>query len=182
MNMMPTLMNRMRRLRDETGAATVEFALSTGVLLTVMLNGVEIARYFYIKMQLQHAVQMAGQAVWKTCDTAAKVPVTINCSGRTAAITTALQSTSLGTSVTLSSGFPTEAYYCTATSGGALTSVGAVTSAKPINCSPTGSASAIPGDYVLIQADYTYAPIFRGITIGSQMPTAMQASVTMRVR
>jgi Flp pilus assembly protein TadG len=182
MNRISDFVTWCRRLRDETGAATVEFALSTGVLLTVMLNGVEIARYFYIKMQLQHATQMAGQAVWKTCDTAAKVPVTINCSGRTSAITTALQSTSLGTGVTLSSGFPTEAYYCTATSGGALTSVGPVTSAKPINCSPTGSASAVPGTYVLIQAQYTYSPIFSGITIGSQLPSAMQASVTMRVR
>lgn len=171
-----------RLLRDESGLAAMELALVAGTLSTVMLNGVEIARFYFAKMEVQNATQMAAQKVWKTCDTPAKAPVTINCSGRTTAITTGLQSTSLGSSVSLSTGFPTEAYYCAATSDGALISVGAVTSAKPSTCSPSGSGSDTPGDYVVIQAQYTYQPIFSGITVGSLLPTTITSSTTMRIQ
>ncbi len=174
--------NALRRLpRDEAGSGAVEFALVMTVLSALMLNGIELARFAYAKMQLQNATQMAAQAVWKTCDTAAELPVTINCAGRTTAITNALQSTSLGAHVTLSSGFPTEAYYCAATIGGALTSVGPVTSAKPANCSPTGNAADTPGNYVVVQAQYTYRPLYRGVSVGSLMRSTLTASTTMRI-
>ena len=171
-----------RLLRDKTGAAAVELALVMGTLTTVMLNGVEIARYYYAQMQVQNATQMAGQAVWKTCDSASKAPATVRCPGRTAAMTNALQSTSLGSTVAMSTGFPTEAYYCAATADGSLINVGAVTSPKPTTCSPNGSAADTPGDYMVIQAEYTYSPIFRGVTIGSLLPTAMTATIRMRIR
>ena len=94
----------------------------------------------------------------------------------------ALQSTSLGTNVAMASGFPTEAYYCAATSDGSLINVGPVTSPKPTTCSPNGSASDTPGDYMVIQAEYTYTPLFRGVTIGSLLPTSMTATTRMRIR
>jgi Flp pilus assembly protein TadG len=171
-----------RLLRDESGLAAIEMALVLGTLSTVMLNGVEIARYYFAQMELQNATQMAGQAVWKVCDLAAETPVTTRCSARTVAITRALGSTSLGANVTLSSGFPTEAYYCAATADGSLTSVGPVTSPKPTTCYPTGSASDTPGDYIVIQAQYTYTPIFNNITIGSLLPTTLTSTTRMRVR
>lgn len=182
MNLWPQLKSLRRLLRDEGGAAAVEMALVMVAFSSLMLNGVEVARYYYAQMQLQNATQMAGQAVWKVCDTAGEAPVTVNCSARTTAITNALQSTSLGSNVTLSTGFPTEAYYCAHITTGVLTSVGPVTSPKPATCSPTGSAADTPGDYLVIQAQYTYAPIFRGITIGSLMSTSMTATTRMRIR
>jgi len=171
-----------RLLRDQSGLAAMELALVAGTLSTVMLNGVEIARFYFAKMEVQNATQMAAQAVWKNCDTPAKSPVTINCSARTTAMTNGLQSTSLGSNVTLSSGYPTEAYYCAATADGSLINVGSVSSPKPTTCSPNGSGADTPGDYIVIQARYTYAPIFTGITIGSLLPTTITASTKMRIQ
>ena len=177
-----------RLLRDESGLAAMELALVAGTLSTVMLNGVEIGRFYFAKMELQNATQMAAQNVWKVCDTPTKAPVTRNCAGRTTAMETGLQSTSLGTSVTLSSGYPTEAYYCASTTDGSLIIVGPVSNndgtaaTKPSTCSPNGSGSDTPGDYIVIRAQYTYTPIFRGITIGSLLPTTVTSTTTMRIQ
>ena len=182
MKLLPHLKPLLRLLRDESGVAALELALVAGTLSTVMLNGVEIARFYFAQMEVQNASQMAAQNVWKTCDTQAKAPVTINCSARTTAITTGLQSTSLGSSVSLATNYPTEAYYCAATADGSLINVGAVTSAKPTACSPNGSGADTPGDYIVIQAQYTYTPIFRGITIGSLLPTSITSTTKMRIQ
>ena len=171
-----------RLLREESGLAAMELALVAGTLSTVMLNGVEIARFYFAKMEVQNATQMATQAVWKTCDTPSKSPVTINCPARTTVITNALQSTSLGSSVSLSTNYPTEGYYCASTTDGTLVNVGAVTSPKPTSCSPSGGASDTPGDYIVIQAQYTYSPLFNGITIGSSLPTTITSSNKMRIQ
>lgn len=170
-----------RCLRDKSGAAAVEFALIAGTLTTLLLNGLEIGRFYFIQMEVENAAQMAVQSIWKTCDTPSENPVTVRCSGRTNAINRGLQSTSLGSTVTLATGFPTEAYYCANTTTGALTNVGAVTSPRPADCSAAGSATDIPGNYVIVQAQYTYAPIFRGLTIGSRLPTTIQSTSTMRI-
>jgi len=172
----------LRCLRDESGAAAVEFALVAGTLVSLMLNGIEIGRYYFIRMEVQNATQMAVQSVWKICDTAAENPVTVRCSGRTSAITRGLQSTTLGSNVTLATGYPTEAYYCTSTSTGALQNVGAVTSARPADCTAAGSSTDIPGNYLIVRGEYAYSPLFRGITIGTSLPTNIQATSTMRMR
>lgn len=166
--------------RDERGLAAVEFALLAGMLVTVMLNGIEVSRFYYSQMQMQNATQMAVQAVWKVCDADAKLPATIRCSARTTAISNALQSTSLGSAVTLQTGSPTEGYYCVS-SAGVLTSVAAANVARPVDCSSVGSSSTRPKIYIRIAAQYTYAPIFRAITIGSVLPTDITSTSTMRL-
>lgn len=176
------LLSTLRRLRDESGAASVEFALVMGTLTTLMLNGLEVGRFYFIKMEVENAAQMAAQSVWKICDTPSENPVTIRCSGRTNAITRGLQSTTLGNNVTLATGYPTEAYYCVSTSTGALTNVGAVTSSRPADCSAAGSSANIPGNYIAVRAEYTYAPMFRGLTVGSSLPTNIRSTTTMRIR
>lgn len=176
------LLDTLRRLRDKSGSATVEFALVMGTLTTLMLNGLEVGRFYFIKMEVGNAAQMAAQSVWNICDSPSENPVTVRCTGRTNAITRGLQSTTLGSNVTLVTGYPTEAYYCVSTTTGALTVVGPVTSSRPADCSAAGSATDIPGNYIVLRAEYTYAPMFRGLTIGSSLPTNIQSTTTMRIR
>lgn len=181
MRLLRSLANCLRCLRDQSGAAAVEFALVTGTLTTLLLNGLEIGRYYFIRMEVQNATQMAVQSVWKICDTASENPVTIRCSGRISAMSRGLQSTTLGDDVTLATGFPTEAYYCTSTTTGQLQLVGAVTDQRPADCSAAGSSADRPGNYLIVRGVYTYTPLFRGITIGSTLPGTIQATSTMRM-
>jgi Flp pilus assembly protein TadG len=177
-NARPSLFARLRGCR--AGTATIEFAIVASALLMVMLNGVEVARYYFAKMELQNAVQMAGQAVWKLCDTTAKIPTNTNCTNRDTKITNSLQATSLGTDVTLSSGFPTEAWFCINSGTGVLQSAG---STKPTDCSSYGGTAAqSAGYYVTIQAQYTYAPIFTTITVGGSLPTTVTAKTVTRLQ
>jgi hypothetical protein len=86
------------------------------------------------------------------------LPATKNCPGLNSAITAAIESTSLGTAVSLASGYPTEGYYCV-NSSNVLQSVGSL-SAKPSDCSAAGSSTTSPGDYVQVEVTYAYAPLF----------------------
>ena len=98
------------------------------------------------------------------------LPAKSNCTGLTSAITTGLQTTSLGTSVTLASGYPTEGYYCV-NSSGVLTNVANYSATPPATCSAQGDSTHAPGDYVVIQATYSYTPLVSsGLTVGSGCP------------
>ena len=150
-----------------------------GFLSLAMLNTVEIAKFYFQKMEVENATQMGAQAAWKTCDTT-KLPATTNCSGLTTAITTAISSTSLGNAVTLQTGFPQEGYYCLNTSNTLV--YASNVSSKPANCSATGQATLQPGDYIKIQTQYSYSPIFPGFTIGSLLPTSITSTSMMRLQ
>jgi Flp pilus assembly protein TadG len=166
--------------RERSGTASIEFGVVAGTLVLVMLNGVEVARYYYAKMELQNAVHMAGQAVWDNCETAAQLPTNTNCTNRDTRMTNALQSTSLGSSVTLSSGFPTEQWYCVNSSTGALSAAGTT---QPSNCSAYGGLSSEEaGYYIRIQGQYTYQPLFTTITVGNSMPTTVTATSMTRLQ
>ena len=127
-------------------------------------------------MEVQNATQMGAQAAWKTCDVSS-LPATTNCTGLTAAVNAAIGSTSLGTAVTLSSGFPQEGYYCVNTSN-ALQYISDV-SAKPANCAAAGNNSGQPGDYISIQTQYNYTPIFSGLTVGSLLETPITGTAVV---
>jgi Flp pilus assembly pilin Flp len=177
-------MNRLRNflfsLRgNRRGTASIEFGVVAGTLVLVMLNGVEVARYYYGKTQLQNAVNMAGAAVWDACETLAQLPTSSNCSTRGTRLTNALQSTSLGSAVTLSSGFPTEQWYCVNGSG-VLTAAGTT---KPSDCSAAGGlATEQAGYYIFIQGQYTYTPLFATITVGNSMPPTVTATSVTRLQ
>ena len=83
--------------------------------------------------------------------------------GLNAAISSAIQSTSLGTGVTLVAGYPQEGYYCANTSG-MLQAVGSLSS-KPANCSAAGNANVSPGDYVQVAVTYSYTSLFPNLTV-----------------
>jgi hypothetical protein len=129
-----------------------------------LLNAVDLGYYTYRRMEVENAAEAGAQAAWKTCnDTSTMLPATTNCSGLDAAVTAAIQSTSLGDSVSLLPGYPAEGYYCVNTSN-ALLSVGSLSN-KPANCSAAGNPSTSPGDYIQVGVTFAYAPLFPGVTV-----------------
>jgi len=150
--------------QDRRGVAAVEFSIASTLVIVGILNAVDLGLYEYRRMQVENAAQAGVQAAWKTCyDTSAMLPATTKCAGLNAAITAAIQSTSLGTAVSLSSGYPAEGYYCV-NSSGTLQSVGSLSN-KPANCSDAGDATALPGDYLQVSVTAAYTPLFSNLTV-----------------
>jgi Flp pilus assembly protein TadG len=164
--------------RNRDGVAGIEFAVIAGVLIFLLLNGIDVARYAHIKMQVENAAQAGAQAAWKACDPA-KLPATILCSGLTAAITAAITSTSLGTGVQLQSGSPSEGYYCLDNSGG-LRPVGNL-STKPDDCTDVNMPQLKPGNYIKVHVTYSYAPLFSELTVARFFGTSIASSAHMRL-
>ncbi len=165
--------------KDSRGVAAVEFALIASAVGITVLNVADVAMFLFDQLEVENATQMGVQAAYAACPFD-DLPATVNCSGLSTAITAAVQSTSLGSSATVVTGYPSEAYYCVNTSG-ALTSVGAVTSAKPSDCTSAGSSSTKPGDYLLVQVTYTYAPLFTGATVAALLPTTITNTAWVRL-
>jgi Flp pilus assembly protein TadG len=162
---------------DRRGVAAVEMSLVTSAFAVAMFNAVEVGRYAYILMEAEQATQAGAQAAYVTCDSQ-HVPATQNCPGLNAAVTTAVQSTTLGTHVTLN-GAIDEAYYCV-DSTGALVYASDLAS-KPSDCSAYGSTGLAPVLYLQVHTTYTYAPIFTGFTIAGNFPTTVQKTAWMRM-
>jgi Flp pilus assembly protein TadG len=164
---------------DQRGTSAIEFSFFAGLLSLGMLNMTDVSIYLYQRMELENAAQMGVQAAWKTCDPNNKqLPATTNCPGLTTAITNAVQSTSLGTSV--QSGSPAEGYYCV-NSSGALQYVSAVSS-KPADCTAAGMPSLQPGDYIQITTTFAYAPLFPGITVAGNFATPITKTAIIRLQ
>ncbi|MBS0237112.1 MAG: hypothetical protein JSS54_16100 [Proteobacteria bacterium] len=149
------------------------------LLLIGLLNAVDLSFYALKRMDVENAAEIGAQAAWKACSDSAKLPATLNCSGLNAAITTAIQATSLGTSVSLASGYPSESYYCVDSSN-ALQPVGSLSS-KPADCSSVGNASTSPGDYVQVQVTYPYKPLFGLTVLGASGLTSISMTSWMRL-
>lgn len=172
---------------DDRGTAATEFAVVAMILVTILGNAVDFGVYQYRTMQVQEAAQVGAQTAWSlfyssppTCNAPAQLPATQNCLGLNAAITTAIQSTSLGSRAALASGYPAEGYYCVNASG-ALQSVGSLSS-KPSDCSSVGNANASPGDYIQIEVTTAYAAIFPGLSIiGLRGASSISATSWMRL-
>lgn len=162
------MLKRLRKSRrafrhDRRGTAAVEFALAATLLVVALLNAVDFGYYMYQRMEVENAAEAGAQAAWKTCsDQSTMLPATENCAGLNTAITAAIQNTSLGTAITLTSGAPTEGYYCVNASN-MLQSVGSL-AAKPTDCSAAGNAGVSPGDYIKVSVTFPYAPLF-GISL-----------------
>ncbi len=172
----------LRGCRDDTGGiAAVEFSIAAAILVFGVLNAVDVGLYEYQRMEVENAAQVGAQAAWKTCsDTSTMLPATQNCAGLNAALTGAVQSTSLGTAVSLTSGYPAEGYFCV-NSSGVLQSVGDLSSGKPANCSAAGNANATPGDYLQVGVSYSYTPIFPASVIAVWGISSIQMTTWMRL-
>jgi len=163
---------------DIRGLASIEFALIAGFLCYALLNVADVSVFLFDRVQVNNATQMGAQAAWATCDLN-HLPASTKCPAMNGAVTTAVQSTQLGNSVTLQSGSPSEGYYCV-NSSGALTWVSNASS-PPNNCSSVGSASTVPADYVVVQTTYNYAPIFPGLSVGGLLPTTLTSTSYVRL-
>jgi len=180
-------LSRLGFVRDNRGTAAIEFAAVAMLLVVILGNVVDFGVYEYRTMQVEDAAQIGAQTAWKTCNTTNLLPATQNCTtsngaaaNLNAAITTAIQSTSLGSRATLATGYPAEGYYCVNTSG-ALQSVGSLSS-KPTDCSAAGNASASPGDYVQIAVTTAYSSLFPGFSvIGLRDASSISATSWMRL-
>jgi len=167
MFMRSRLIRLFQLFRDDTrGTAAIEFAGASLLLVVGLLNAVDLGYYEHRRMEVENAAQAGAQAAWATCnDISSMLPATQNCAGLNAAITAAIQSTSLGTAVSLASESPTEGYYCVNGSN-ALQSVGSLNS-KPADCTAAGNPTAAPGDYIQVGVTFNYAPLFPGVTVMS---------------
>ena len=140
---------------DEKGVVLVEFAFVSLALLYMLMNGLEVARWYYQRTEVSHAVHSASQTVLMSCDPQKQLPATTNCPNFNTYVSEGLWSTALGKSVALDSSYPTEAYYCLDSSK-ALVQVGTTTGGRPTDCSAVGDSTHKPGDYVWIKASYTF--------------------------
>jgi hypothetical protein len=141
-------------------------------------------------MQVELAAQAATQGIRYSCGVSA-VPLTRNCATFNSAATTAAQSTLLASSVTVSSGYPTEGYYCVNASGD-LVLVGSTATAPsangpprpdPFNCnSVVAGNTGSPATYVRVSVTRTYTPVFSGISVASLLPTPIVRTAWVRVQ
>ncbi len=165
---------------DHRGVSSIEFSLFVGMVSFGMLNVVDVSRYIYQKMEVENATQMGAQAIWKTCDPSkGYLPATTSCPGLTNIITSAVQSTSLGSNVSLQTGTPTEGYYCVNGSG-ALQYMSDVSS-PPTDCSNAGMPGVQPGDYIQVATAFSYTPLFKGVTVTGTLPTQITKTAMIRL-
>ena len=160
------------------GVAAIEFAIIGAAFSIAVLNTADVAVYLFDRMQVENATEMGAQAAWKSCDLN-HLPASTNCAGFRAAVSAAIQTTSLGNEVQLQGGSPSEGYYCINTSN-ALQYVSDVSN-KPLDCTAAGTPNLSPTDYVEIQTSFAYAPIFPGITVASLFPTPITTTAWMRL-
>lgn len=169
-----------RFVSDVRGTSAIEFSFFASLLSLSILNVADVSVYIYKRMEVENAAQMGVQAAFKVCDPSnGYLPATTNCPGLTTAITNGVQSTSLGATVQVQSGSPSEGYYCL-NSSGSLQYVSAV-SAKPSDCSSVGMATMQPEDYIQITTTYAYTPMFPGVSVASAFGNTITKTAMIRL-
>lgn len=162
--------------RSTRGVAAVEMAIVASVLSFAMLNAIEIGRYAYLVMQTKQASEAGVQAAYVACDSL-HLPATENCSNLTDAVTTAIQSTSLGSRVTLKNPIA-EGYYCL-NSSGALAFASDVNH-KPFDCAAFGNSAEKPILYLQVTTTYSFDPLF-GMSVVAALPAHLDHTSWMRM-
>lgn len=160
-------------MRSVSASAAAEMALIFPFFGYIGINVVDFGMYTFAKMETDLAAQAAVSEARNLCNTSALLPATTNCATLTANMLAAAQSTSLGAAVTLNA--PTEGYYCANTAGTLIL----INPQNQSTCSGTvpGSISA-PGDYIYVQASYTYVSLFPSATIVTSIPHLLPSPIT----
>ena len=169
-------------------------ALVTAMLAYPVLNVADIGMYAYQSMQVANAAQAGARAAWSICSNSTMWPATANCgvSGATltSSVTTGIHTTSLGSNVSLASGYPKEGYYCATTTNALTLAPGPAVSAGSTpttasTCAAVANASntaAVPGDYVSVSVTFTYTPLFTGVpTVASLLPSPVTSTAWQRM-
>lgn len=164
--------------KDCRGAAAIEFAFIAGFLTLAIMNVSDTSLYLYKRMEVENAALVGTMNALKACDPS-HLPATLYCPGLTAAVTAAIQSTSLGNLVTLSGGAVTEGYYCV-NSSNALQYVSTVSS-RPADCTAAGMPALQPVDYVQVAVTYSYSPLFSGISVAGMFTTPITKTAMVRM-
>jgi Flp pilus assembly protein TadG len=164
---------------DQRGVAAIEFGIFSVLLFASLANVTDVSIYIYQRMQVENATEVAAQAALKTCGSGSTLPATTKCTNLLNAVQTAMQSTSLGTAVTLQNGSPSEGYYCVNASG-ALQFVSDVSS-RPADCSAAGTPALQPGDYITIATTFTYQPIFARLSVAAAFPSPILRLAMLRL-
>jgi Flp pilus assembly pilin Flp len=173
-----SLHSRCRQLgRDQSGATAIEFALIAGILVYLLLNGIDLGRYIYLRGQVENATQAGAHSVWEKCDPM-KLPIVTKCYANQTAAKTAVVSviSSIVEGVVNDHVTITESYYCT-DAAGALHSVTNVAS-LPAQCLP----GTVPGDYVQVQLTYPFTPLFGNLTVAGTFGTTISMISYMRLQ
>jgi hypothetical protein len=159
----------------------IEFALVAGMLVALLLNGVDLGRYIYLREQVENAAQAGAHAVWVACDPM-KLPVATKCPGWDAAATSAIFRTLLNKDTDAANDGVTlhkpivEGYFCPSAAGALV----AVTnpSSPPASC----LAGTTPGTYIQLQITYTYAPLFGDLSVTHLLGTTISKTSYMRLQ
>lgn len=164
--------------RSEDGVAAIELSLVGALFCFGVLNVAELSRYALSAMQDSTATQMGAAAALAACDIV-HTPATMNCPALNTAITTAVQGTSLGTSVTLA-GSPSEGYYCVSDKQ-VLTYVSGPTS-PPADCSSVNNLTGRPALYLKLSTSFKYTPLFSGVTVVDALPHTLTRTAWTRMK
>ncbi|MCJ2178717.1 hypothetical protein MTR64_09085 [Novosphingobium sp. 2580] len=125
------------------------------------------------------AAQAAAAEAAVVCSDETKLPATVNCgSDLIDKMTAAANTVSIGGSITVTNPI-SEGYFCHDDTTDKLVEVGTL-DARPDDCTAQGS-SDIPGDYVYVTVNYTFTPLFPGLSAVSLADTAMTSEGWMRV-
>jgi Flp pilus assembly protein TadG len=184
----PIRVASMQLLCDCRGVAAIEFAFIAGFLSIAVVNVSDISIYIYQRMEVENAAQIGTMSAVKTCiplSTAQQtqppaLPATLNCAGLNAAVTAAIQSTSLGNKIALSGTGISEGYYCV-NSSNTLQKVELVSNPPPPDCSKAGMASLQPADYLMVSVAFNYAPLFGGISVAGLFANPINKTAMVRM-
>ena len=195
-------------LRSTRGAAAAELALWLAVLFVPVLNVVDLGFYCFQAIQVRTAAQAAAQSAEELCGAKSQTtfPASQNCTGLSSQLTAAAQSTSLGTQVTVvtattATTYTTEGYYCSDASGvltatpadpatkkttptnpWALNAASSTITSFPADCTSVNAKNTgNPGDYLAVTVTYTYAPLFRGVSVANLFGGAITQTSWIRL-
>jgi Flp pilus assembly protein TadG len=166
-------------VNDRSGVVAIEFAFIALFLCLGVVNVSDTGIYLYKRMEVENAAQVGAMSALKTCDLN-HLPATINsnCPALTAAVTAAIESTSLGSNVTLNG--ITEGYYCV-NSSNTLQKVGNVSSPRPPDCTAAGMPALRPVDYLQVPVTFGYTPLFSGISVAGLFATPITKTTMTRM-
>lgn len=173
-----------RFMRDSRGAIAAETALVSGFLVLLIAQVLDFGWFAYCAVQVRMAAQAAAAEAAVVCNESAKLPATVNCQPTLADLKTKMQTAanqvSIGGTITIPDD-PQEAYYCGDPTDEELVYAGPVTSPKPADCVAATGTADTPSDMVQVTINYTFSPLFPGLSAISFAEGTLASTGWMKV-